>query len=123
MAFTYVVGYPIISDDEIRELGYTYGDGEIVHVTTRDIPQLLVELKLFNSKRLARTGTPRELDRIYGDRELDIIEWRRRKPWPALFTFIVGAGTEWIRNEILTEITCRDIIEKLNQEGANRRSG
>ena len=108
---TFVIGYPLLYDHEIIDLGYTYSDNKIEHVHTRDIPQLLVELGLFTSKRLARGGTPPHMNRVYGERELDILEWKRRNPWPCVFTFVVGAATQELRDDMLMDIgysECKD---------------
>ena len=100
----YVIGYPLLTDEEIIELRYGAIGDEVIHVRTRDIPQLLVELKLFGSKRLARSGTPEYMHRVYDDNEYDVIEWSRKRPWPCVFTFIIGASTEEARDNKIQEL-------------------
>ncbi len=92
-----VVGYPLFTEEELAEYHNPHIEGPMIRSGERDIPALLVEQGFFASKNLARKGTPPEMHRIYGPDELDVIEWRRKHPWPLYVTIIVGCASEFLR--------------------------
>ena len=91
-----MVGYPLLSDEELTLQGYhdSLIMAPIIHSEQRDILNLLVEEGFFSSRRLAREGTPSHLHRVFGAEELDILEWKRKQPYPLGIDIVVGFADE-----------------------------